>query len=451
MMDITKLLNEHGEWWLPSSPGNKLRGAIKKNDSYYILELTDNLCAEISRNITKFEIVNGVVNRHEFTLISVVLNKVSEKFSFIFVHCFIGYHFYKLEDIKFVSINFSLGKILNNWLASSWPDPKFENNKFRLEYKLPESIILSLDNSQITVKFDFGYKYNITSTAVIYETLSSISLSPLENTTLGFEQLLSYSEWLAQFLSICCWQPVKSNSINYTLNNGQDRISYFSSEIYCSKSNESPFIIMPYRAIEENFAGILDDWFLNREKLFVISYIMAKLTDSEYGVPNEMKFTQAIQAVEVFHRRFHSLSELEKDRAGILKEYLDFFNSLFKYENVDSSMKDLVHNKLIHLHEATLRDRIESLIKLIPAEILSQTIISKIDYPERVSELRNLYTHWGEKNNYPNSQETFDYTESLRLLLMISIFKQLNISDVIIVKYIHPNNRFQRTLLNRPT
>ena len=178
---------------------------------------------------------------------------------------------------------------------------------------------------------------------------------------------------------------------------------------------------------------------------------MAKLTDSEYGVPNEMKFTQAIQAVEVFHRRFHSLSELEKDRAGILKEYLDFFNSLFKYENVDSSMKDLVHNKLIHLHEATLRDRIESLIKLIPAEILSQTIISKIDYPERVSELRNLYTHWGEKNNYPNSQETFDYTESLRLLLMISIFKQLNISDVIIVKYIHPNNRFQRTLLNRPT
>lgn len=454
-MNVDKLLNELGQWWLPITSNHKVFGIIKKSDSNYLLELQGNLCQNASNNlnqIDKFDIIHGVVDNQKITLASSIVNSISSQCSFIyhfiFEHGFIGSHFDSIDAIKFKSINFSCGKALNDWLNLTYPKQQTNPDKFSLEYEFPETISIKLIKSQLIIKISDSYSYRATSNEINFKSTAFVSLEYLiEDNILPYSELLKHADWFTKFLHICCWQPIEKNDISFNIN---EPIHYFSGLIKHSAESISPFKIMPYQAIANNMDRILDNWYDNRDKYYVIGYIMAKLTDPEYNIPVELKFTQAIQATEVFHRRFLSLSNLENNREIIIKDYFDFFNALFQHENVDEEIKSLVHNKLSHLHEATLMDRINDLKTIVPTCILSETIIGNESYSEQISRFRNMFTHWGEKNNYPDLQDIHDYTESLRLLLVIAIFKKLELDDTIITNYIKPNMLFQRTLKTRP-
>lgn len=452
-MKIDKLLSELGKWWLPNTPDHKAFGLIKKNGLQYVLELSDDLCENSSNNfnqIDKFDIIHGLVANQKITLVWSIINTTSNKYGIIFKHGLIGNHFDSINDIKFKSINFSCGKILNDWLSLTCPKKQINSNKFSLEYELPETILIKLIKSQLIIEINYSYNCYRASNEINFKSTPFISLKhSTEGNLLSYGELLNNADWLTKFLHICCWQPIEPNEINFDIDGSFIPINYFSGLIKQPTESISPYKIMSYKAIEKNIDEILDNWYENQNKYYVIGYVLAKLTDPDYNVPFELKFTQAIQAVESFHRKFFSLNELKKTRKNKLKVYLNSFISSFEIAEVDDELKILVKNKLSSLPDITLHDRVDHLKKALPQEIINDTIIDDKKYAAQIVRIRNLYTHW-DKDDYPTQQQTHDYTESLRFLLVIAIFKQLGIDDLTIVSGIQPNDLFQRILKNRP-
>lgn len=192
-------------------------------------------------------------------------------------------------------------------------------------------------------------------------------------------------------------------------------------------------------------------WFKNQDKFDIISYVLQLLIDPTYNVPVELKFTQIAQASEAFHRRFLDSSGTSSSRKEAIKPYLDYLHALFKHEkkccSVDSGLQKLINNKLRFAHELTFGDRLNQLINELPNQIKSITLVNIPKFTETITQIRNYYTHWDEtnKNNF-SFQKIHDFTETLRVLLLISLLKYIGLTDAVLIDAF---NRYKYVCFNR--
>lgn len=119
-MNIDKLLNEYGEWWLPNNANYKTQGILKLRENNLILELNNNIIENkrLPSNIQSFELINGLVNDNKICLINVTENGNSHKYRYIFRDGLIGIHFDTYDSLKFNSINvYFQGKSFYEWYS----------------------------------------------------------------------------------------------------------------------------------------------------------------------------------------------------------------------------------------------------------------------------------------------------------------------------------------------
>jgi hypothetical protein len=154
-----------GFWWLPNSPENKIYGKLK-----YIIGKRPTLCLEgaFCENRQKgdfYEIILGDSSGKRITLRSCLRTDFSRvmvannpkkyyRSEFAVSVFYVGYHFAKKEDIKFVKLVLEFSEF-EEWLGER-PfcfDHKTEENEIVLRFHRPRMKEISLDEFDIKIGY----------------------------------------------------------------------------------------------------------------------------------------------------------------------------------------------------------------------------------------------------------------------------------------------------------
>lgn len=182
-------------------------------------------------------------------------------------------------------------------------------------------------------------------------------------------------------------------------------------------------MLVSYRDISEDFAGVIKRWFELEESLAdVLNLYFATIFVP--GLYINQTFLFLAQALEVYHRtspnfesQVQSKSEFRARKTNIIEKVPE--------------EKDWLTEKLAHANEKSLAKRLDELMNLHKNEV-NQFIEDVKEFSDSIRHTRNHYTHYGteEKGMEKVAQgiQLIDLTAKMQTLLELCIFSDLGIS-----------------------
>ncbi|MCE3267819.1 MAG: hypothetical protein K0R49_71 [Burkholderiales bacterium] len=457
-MKLESIADYYGEWNIPNTDDKFYGKILQEKNGSYLLEIMGNFSnAPPSNLIHKHDFINGITtNGKKITLTGVIEHSKNCSYpgsivtKYNFNEAFIGYHFNQNESIKFDAISIPVN-YLNKWMGIDPFTVKPDVNNLTMVYTTPEILKISLDTVGLNIEIKSEYTCNSNPSGYNIKEDSFIKL--YKNKAEDFNELLNSINWLITFLSVCYYQPIQLPYISCH-SNSQEDISYvLNRPIEYNNTNSSLFLVT-YTNIKNDFVRILQWWFENKEKLKVIGYIFKSLLKVDYAIPLEVRFSQSIQMVETFHRKFKNNEYIPKDA---IEPYILCLKNVLKKEKTKKlnnkligKIKYALTSKMKYAYEPSLMQRLKELITHIPQNILTQTIITDDKFITNICSLRNYYTHWDQIEGSPiNEQKIYDYAETLRLILIINLLKEMRFADDNIINIFKRNKtvKFNRSLI----
>ncbi|MDT2411870.1 MULTISPECIES: HEPN domain-containing protein [Enterococcus] len=210
---------------------------------------------------------------------------------------------------------------------------------------------------------------------------------------------------------------------------------------------------LTFHAIEGEFESILNSWYLKKEKL---SFILdSYLNDLYLPYYVETQLLNSIRNLEIYYRNFVNDSieqkkeELREDQQ-LLTDYVN--------ENVSQPNKEHFIANVNFIGEDSLQKKLSYLFRKLPDKIFESCIKKEGKSPSKSSsslarsltQTRNFHTHGYKPELYPDriqgAQNLFTTNEKLKLFQRYFIYKELGISEDIILKVLIPETyEFQDT------
>jgi len=314
----------------------------------------------------------------------------------------IGAHFANKDEIliQFLAINYSY---LSKWCDSFGIIPleilftNWDKEEIKFTFKNESKLLTSGKGYSI-------FLYNtIEKRGIINELKKQIEFE--ENPYIGIaldnknnlEDYQEFSDSIQYFLTIAIREQVFPLFIvGKTESNKQ--IKYFKK---LPKTNEFSSFLVPnfsFSDIRDNMKECMEKWLANKEKLNSVCELYFSSLNSKFN--SELRFLYVIQAVEALHRTILEKNKYIEDEEYRKEEGLyNKFISIVEQEDIDSSFKDSLRDKLKYENEYSLRKRLKDLLKenleLINARKSMMT--DEIDdFIGRVVDTRDYYTHHDE-------------------------------------------------------
>ncbi|ARC58768.1 MULTISPECIES: ApeA N-terminal domain 1-containing protein [Bacillus] len=338
---------------------------------------------------------------------------------------------------------------LTRWIGKRGFKESDEREKKSVEYYTPTVYkynipCIDASISEIhTLNTKRNYKY---SDQVSLSHTSSFRIRPITEKDLNW--FLDKIQSIVQFLNLILHQPLSNINIKL-IKSGESfpyTFKYFTipDNTSIGSSNLKKRFFFKYNEIQGQFENILNKWFEKKESLNTIISLYLSSFKDEYI---ESKFIKAVQALEIFHRRFREDTQINEqvytENVDKIREFIEV-----NIENVEA--KKLFLDKFKHGNEYNLGKRLRSLLK----ELLEETnryIIgnsrNKTRFIQQVVETRNYLTHYDQSQKMQilhDPHEKYYASFRLTLILAIIILKELGIDEKRILTNLQdPHSEFE--------
>jgi len=459
-----------GVWWLPEAPDNKVSGtlSIVYGDGIF-LELSEsfNKDNDSDNELKAFNptiILGKSTNNAEITLyncyeIVPYLDSIGMPTKLYCETAFIGVHFPKEEDIKFIDLTFKC-TYLDDWLKIAVVELEdVSKDEIIVKFKNPKPIKVKIDDFTIAFKSKFQLGDLFGAKEDQFLNIEEIRVYPKKSIVISpsnerhFTDFLKMISHLLRFISLGLNYPVYLQEIKGYSEVKREKVGkktykYDPIRIYHNVAKfhqefisltETDFLFT-CRDIKDSLEKILQNWFKN-SKLFERVYNAYFEMFYNKQVSLEHKFLGLIKALEIYHdhkrkvndsNSFNVLSEdkwnkvkneivklinnmLSKNEASILIKNLDCLNRL----SLQEKLKYLLNNCLgKYLKEFN--------------EVIDEFITDENEFIKRVVMIENMLSDFANENilyDKPiKKNELANVVLNLKRLLEICILRDLGFS-----------------------
>lgn len=397
-----------GVWWLPDTPEKKCYGILK---IYYskrsILELKGLFVKpeNLSRFINPIFILGQGEDVGKITLFQSSEYECDLSNSSFYVDTiFIGSHFIKEEQLKFLNVSVEY-LFLTNWVnpINTLKYKFYKGEKLRISYKPLHSKVVYLPKTRLHFKLQIktvlsgGMNFGAGS-QVNYKENTVINIKSTTKRLHQFREFKSIILSIQDFFSFIFQTPSYLISIFGKPNLNKNILLNPSIQIYFPLRGEPDIdrgfdfrsTLFFYHEISDKYQLILKNWFEKEEKLKpVYKLYLASLYN--YDMYLEYKFLSLIQAIEAYHRiKYKGLDKYMQDDE--YKVVLDKLKE--KLSNLlEKSFKKSLFTKLRYGNEYSLRKRFKILFSNNFVKIFKISKPKLERFIERVVDTRNYLIH----------------------------------------------------------
>jgi hypothetical protein len=459
-----------GVWWLPEAPDNKVSGSLSivygdgifltLSESFNKDNVTDNELKAFNPTI----ILGKLINNTEITLyncyeIVPYLDSIGMPTKLYCETAFIGVHFSKEEDIKFIDLTFKC-TYLDDWLKIAAVELEdVSKDEIIVKFKNPKPIKVKIDDFTIIFKSKFllGDLFEVKEDQFLnieeikaYPKKFIIIRSSNERHFTDFLKMISH---LLRFISLGLNYPVYLQEIEgisevkkekvgkktYRIEPIQifHNVAKFHQEFI--SLNEVDFLFTS-TDIKDSLGKILQNWFKN-SKLFERVYNAYFEMFYNKQVSLEHKFLGLIKALEIYHdykrkvndsNSFNVLSENKWDK--VKNEIVKLINNMLSKNeanilitNLDCLNRFALQEKLKYLLSNCLGKHLKEL-----NEVIDEFITDENEFIEKVVMIGNMLSDSTNENilyDKPiKKNELANVILNLKRLLEICILKDLGFS-----------------------
>lgn len=455
-----------GQWWLPDKPDRKVTGELEfgwtsgatlKLDGSFFDDafppedtLPDGLTVlgedRHERPITLFDCLVRKLELHP-------TNSVAELESSFGI---LGKHFASRDDVQVSAVSIELNH-LHRWVGETGISSGFDKDGSSWAKHHPHAPISigSHNGFDISLRFTAGYsrsssEYRVWEKCLLW--IEGQSSSPYGD----FEDI---AEWMRQFLALAMGRPIYPMRVRARPQNPrkiiQDPPMYEELEIFwdlfVDEDGKKPLapheMLFRLEHIRHDPLAFTGQFFEKRGRLEpVCELYLSTLYNSRMYLPQ--RFLTLAQAVEGYHRIFETPGEYQPKetymkglRAKLLEMVPDAINNDFK---------EAIRGHLDHMHEFTLKKRIETLHEKFAGILRTYLGEDGKKFSRAIKDLRNKLTHPDVRSDIEwssiNSADLWLKCEQLSLLLQVCLLDQLGFDETAIQDMIR-RGRHAQTIL----
>jgi len=453
-----------GYWWLPSMPDCKVPGTMSFEPKKDItVELDGTLMRNRHGMYQKWPVVHGetrdgipcsllhVLEQSK----SIGSHKTSSRISADYG--LLGVLFSSAEETVFRSAAVDYTG-LTAWMGRRPfdQDLNFHSTKDRqvtVSYTKPRIVRYSVHQQAFTVKFGGWFSYgNPTFQEITMEYGESAVLRPKRSQSLFW--FLDKFRQLRNLLSLLMAEPVFIEHISLEsgchLNKDMGRmIKDYAQLLICQRDYEqkSRFLHsfempLPYPVVKKFLQNILDIWF-SRYDALKPTYDLFFLPIYNRHLNIEFQFLGLVQALEAFHRIKYAETYLTAGKYDGVRTVLT--NCIPR--DIPSGLRAALESRLKYGNEYSLRKRLKQMATSLSKE--SANLVDPVlrSFLERVVDTRNYLTHHDHTlagKAMPVS-DMLAANSTLRLFLMLLIFKEIGIPEAVARDVISKTSRLGRS------
>ena len=328
------------------------------------------------------------------------------------------------ENVAYDHINAEFS-LFHNWMALSHVSVE---NGVEIKVKVTE-------RETIEAEIDQSAKLVIWPTFNFHQDSSKVVLAEGHGVEFRFSEALLVKETLHKYVqSFCRFLTLLINRRVFVDNvyfHPKDGAVPHQVELYQSNPGVEeadrktlfPGMLVSYRDISGDFAGVIKRWFELEESLAdVLNLYFATIFVP--GLYINQTFLFLAQALEVYHRTSPNFENQVQPTADFRARKKNIIDKV-------PEEKDWLTEKLAHSNEKTLAQRLDELMNLHKNEV-DQFIDDVKEFSDSIRHTRNHYTHYGTEvkgmEKVAQGIPLMDLTAKMRTLLELCIFSDLGIS-----------------------
>ena len=404
-----------GYFFLPENKEEKLPGILKFDPSEGIaVDLFGSFDSYANIPSNKKNVMLGITSEgKEITLVNCFETERGNSFpgfpssKFSATYLLAGYHFESYEKIFFSYVNIEYENF-NAWVDISGfnkPEYDYNENKLTVVYKQPEKLHFDLnENWKGEVEFVFyrPHEFFIPSEKINIEQTPIFKIRPAADS--HFDEFDKVMYIFNSFLAINYYQYPILKSITF------------------------------YISDKEEFEGKLFD--KSVQLYFYTGYNAGKKVRSKRELLIEYKlYANFNESIQKWYKLYNTIEKPVK----VLNECL-----MRRGNPIETHFTSLV-NALENMHESilgkkkqSLTQRLTSIIENLPEKVRDALLGHEVDFIDRVKNNRHYYTHYSDKykKKAATLTELIIISEKLKLILLVSLLKQISFTDEQIEKII---------------
>ena len=450
-----------GYWWLPDNPTNRLPGKLIINHNEAKLEIVGHLvdsngkpANEVFRTSGEIPVLYGTTANWECITLKdcgcdqITYARISTEHYYA-NKVFMGDEFIEKESIKRIyfeidNLDAWTGRRTFQYLSGL----RGNNDKsYQMEYVTPEPIVVSLPNANFHINFSLNTNSKVHPRQYIWTHCVVAELDFQDELNIK-DMYEKYLYPLKLFFCLSIGQEVGIRNFKVCMN-GVNRPVDLLLPIEDVNYHEvaTHKMLFNLRDIEDNIFEVLNSWFENNEKMRGVFDSFHAIELTPYV---EQKFSLAINAVEGYHRASYDNRVLPKSEYRAMRKRI--------LDAVSSQDEKFVSGLLDYANEPRLRNRLKELIDnesdiLLPL-VDSFVVVdaNRVDvFVKKVVNTRNGMTHTGQDRSDEcfDSDELYDVTSFLTVLIEVYLFKTLGFSADNIKKCIGRDYRYQMLMERR--
>lgn len=422
---MLKKIEDHGLWWLPDSPEQKVRGILTYVPGQEInLEIFGQFGQYRCWKTTP-EIILGETNRGKFALynngIIRVENSTAENLVTSYYYSntiFFGKHFTRLEDLKIKSCEVGF-KNFDSWLhLDTFVENRSSEDEYVLEYKKPKIEPITVDSKDFTLSIFYMKLYSL-HYGVGREIKHRPFVSFEPNSFKDYDWFMDRVEEFQSYLSLISGLPTYPTTVLLHVDSTELYEKHIS-VYYINRMHREPELrderpLLYYIDIEDVFKDTIMYWFSNYENQGpVINLLLSTIYNASHV--SDAEFLTLIQALEAYHRRNHEGKYLPDAQ---YKKYCSHLCDAIPQE-LEKDHQQSLRDRIYYGNELSLRTRINLLFEENEKDFL-RFIKHKDNFIRAILNTRNYLTHY-DKRLEQKAIKSFDLLQLSRKISLILHF-----------------------------
>lgn len=446
--------NEKGIFWLPEDDSVKLSG-ILRFDSFNgsELELTGSF-ADLAE-LRDETIILGYVAGKAVTLYNCFNYQApfsvpgfQEQF-FKVEKAFMGCHFNEENDIQFKSLSI-IYSYLDSWVGRTGLSEERErdpdgNFALRWEFNYPDEIDIQVNNYQLSFQYPWSrershFKLNFEQkTDVKIESDNNIHLNEYRGICDQVQNFLSLAVGRAVYPLVIKGEneDYKSEIQGQTVYNNID-IYFRTDPILLSETIDYDEMFFSLSDIQDSLEESLNNWVTKSEELIEIyNLYFSNIYYPDLAI--EIKFSNLIRALEVYHRKRFGGGYCTEDEFENVKTEL--INAIPDY--IETDHKNSLKSRIRYGYEFSLRTRLKKIFEQ-DRELFGLAYDDMNNFINDIVVTRNYLTHFDEddEENALKGLHLHKATAKLKFFVELCFLFELNISRTEIIELVRRDTRY---------
>lgn len=444
---LTDSFELSGEWYLPESPDLQIAGRLKYTPDRTELQLRSAflpLKANLSNPLwTRYPIVHGVAEQGE--LISIFhaqrteLNVIGggRQTERVISDCImIGAHvsgencFHEMRfRIPGLPVWLARVNVLQE-LKSKDESHSVSSLSFNIECKQAE--LIAVPAIDATLEWGIEYRPGIkvyTSFSILIEAWVKIIPRSCRSLDWFFEQ----QRKVEAMLTFLAGTPMSTDCILASVEESAQQVNVLVMTRNlrpCQFENLHDFF-MPRNAMGKSLENVVTTWFEKVSEVLTPSQLAISVLSST-DLWLHVEFLSLMQALEGYHRSYHSGFYMEEDQYQVVRKSLTEAIP----QTVHSDHRKALLSKIKYGNQVSLHKRLDELVASITKPLMEKILGGTTKVPRSWIDTRNYHTHWDEdlRSNVLEGQDMYDANVRLQHLLRVIYLRLMGIPDDAILK-----------------